>query len=194
MGANTPIMQVIEPPISAAQQQQVSMATSRMAPMAATQMSHEVTLGNNFTTDTFGGLENDEAPEDLYEDQFLHDLEKAKFVKIDDTVEMMVNKEDREIIFRKNGPDTDKCIGEYVMKLEEGELEQVVLNMMAIKEGIFNDVSLKSNGVELRLTKNCKEQFVATILSGGAVAISMISTSSVLFRKMIYILLYGILK
>jgi hypothetical protein len=66
--------------------------------------------------------------------------------------------------------------------------------MLAIKEGIFTAVSLKSNNIELRLTKNCKEQFVAAIMANGSVAISMISTTSALFRKMIYILLYGILK
>lgn len=155
--------------------------------------SHEVTLGKNFVCDTFG-TDTDTPPEDLYEDQFLNDLENDKFVRIDDSVEMMVNKEKNEIIFRKNGQTVDKCVGEYVMSLEEGELEQVILNMMAIKEGIFNDVTLKSNGIELRLTKNCKEQFVATVMAGGTLAISMISTSSVLFRKMIYILLYGVLK
>lgn len=155
--------------------------------------SHEVTLGKNFVYDRFEA-DTDTPPEDLYEDELLHDLAHDRFVKIDDNIEMMVDKEANEIIFRKNGPATDKCVGEYVMRLEPGELEKVMMNMLAIKEGIFTAVSLKSNNIELRLTKNCKEQFVAAVMANGSVAISMISTTSALFRKMIYILLYGILK
>lgn len=155
------------------------------------QVSHEVTLGK-FNSTIFD-TDPDSAPEDIYQDEFLHELKTDKFVKIDDGIGMMVNKGDNEIIFRKNGSSTDKCVGEYVMKLEDGELEQVTLNLMAVKEAIYTDISLKSNGVEVRVTKNAKEQFVVTIFSGGALVITMMSSTSLLIRKMIYVLLYGIM-
>lgn len=153
--------------------------------------SHEVSLGKNFVCDRFE-TDTDTPPEDLYEDEFLNDLDNDKFVKVDDNVEMMVSKEDNEIYFRKMDPKTNKLEGEYVMKLESGDLEKVVIAILSVKEGIDGDVSLNSsNGVGLRVMKNCKEQFVVSITKGGNVAVNMLSTNSALLRKIMYIMLYA---
>lgn len=154
------------------------------------QASHEVTLGKNFVCDRFES-DTDTPPEDLYEDTFLNDLDHDKFVKIDDNVEMMVVKDDNEIFFRKINPETGKLEGEYVMKLGPGELEKVILEILAVKEGIKSDVSLNSsNGVGLRVMKNCKEQFVVSITTARTVVVNMLSTTSSLLRKIMYIILY----
>ncbi len=152
----------------------------------------EVTLGKNFVCDKFE-IDSDTPPEDLYEDEFLTDLKYDKFVKIDDYVEMLVLKEDNQIIFRKTSPD-NKLIGEYTMRLEPGELEQVIVQILSIKEGIQDRTVLTSNDVQLVIMKNCKEQFVATVSSGGTVPITMISTNSCLLRKMMYVIMYATIK
>ena len=166
---------------------QNAMGFESVAPAA-----NEVTLGKNFVCDRFE-VDTDTPPEDLYEDEFLNDLNHDKFVKIDDNVEMMVIKEDNEIFFRKMNAETGKLDGEYTMKLGPGELEKVILEILAVKEGIKSDVSLNSsNGVGLRIMKNCKEQFVVSITTARSVVVNMLSNTSALLRKIMYIILYAI--